>query len=285
MRRLVLFAASCLALLAEVPAPSFAGLFKTPDPELLYSGSAPGLTEGVLVIRDEEAFRTAIEPLDPAYGGPAPDFKKWTVLRIVGRARESRCRDTRLTEVAVRNMAATAKLEEYLPAAECPCADDPRPPKVFLVAVGRSVRKATVEATDRVLACESAAVQSAREAEKPALLFEGAWDGEAGAKLVIDQDEYHRILVKLGIGDRGPAVDFEKHRVVAVTGRPRQNGCRKTRVREGRFEGKEEVVFEVEEDYPGKGQMCSQVMSRPRLFLFKVPATIMRAKVVTHENR
>ena len=62
-----------LAVICLLPGLS---LFKVPDPELIYDGSAPGLGRGVLVLRDAATFREAVVPLDPDYGGPEPDFGK-----------------------------------------------------------------------------------------------------------------------------------------------------------------------------------------------------------------
>lgn len=267
---------------AALPAP--AGLFSA-EPELIYTGAGAGVGEGVLVLRDEAALQQALQPLDPAFGGPAPDISKRTVLRIAGRPRENRCRDTALLEVSTRGIKATIKLEERVPAAECPCAADARPPKVYLVTVARSVRNAEIVKTDVVVPCAPQEVAKAKAAREATLVFEGAWDGSPGAKVVIEQAEYKALLGKLGIGDRGPAIDFEKERLIAVTGRPRENGCRRTSVLAAKVVGPEEVEFEVEEVYGAKGQACAQVMMQPRLFLYRVPASVMRAKVTTRETR
>lgn len=289
LRTTIPFAAAGLlaAASALAPAPALAGLFGSVEPEMLYTGSAD-LPEGVLVIRDADAFAQAVEPLDPAFGAAVPDMKKFVVLRIVGRPRENRCRDTALIEVSTRGMNATAKIEERLPPAECACGTESRPARVYLVTVGRSVRKADLVKTDRVIACpESPAAAAATRGGGPApqLIFEGSWDAEPGARVIVDQATYREVAAKLGFTERAPRVDFEKDRIVAVTGRARENGCRRTRVLAAGLASAEEVVFEVEESYPAAGQMCAQIFGQPRLFLYRVPATVMRARVVTKEAR
>ncbi len=274
-----------LLTLSAAALPAAAGLFSTVEPELIYTGSGTDLGEGVLVVRDAAALQQALQPLDPAFGGAAPDIDKRTVLRIAGRPRENRCRDTRLIEVSTRGTTATVKLQEQVPAAECPCEGAPRPPKVYLVTVGRSVRSAEIVKTDVVVPCAPEEVAKAKAAKEATMVFEGAWDGSPGAKVIIEQPEYKTVLAKLGIADRGPAIDFEKERVIAVTGRPRENGCRRTNVLAAKVVNPEEVEFEVEEVYAVKGQQCAQVITKPRLFLYRVPATVMRAKVTTREVR
>lgn len=270
-----------LALLAAPAA--FAGLFSAPEPELIYSGSGVGLEEGVLVIRDAEAFALAVKPLDPAFGAPEPDFKKVAVLRIVGRARENRCRDTALLEVSTKGSRAVAKVEERIPNKDCACSPDPRPSRVFLVTVAHMVKKADVEKTDQVIPCPEAFQQRKVEAQKPSILFEGSWGGEPGGKLIIDQAEFRKVLVGLGIPDRGPEVDFEKDRVIAVTGRPRENACRDTKVVAARLDNPEEATFEVEEVVASVGANCPKASMQPRLFLYRVPATVMRVKVSSRD--
>ncbi len=287
MRRLVrvvlTVAAAYVAVTACAITPASAGLFSAVEPELIYTGNGPGLTEGVLVIRDENDWKQAVASLDPAFGADMPDLKKRTVLRIVGRERENRCRETALLEVSTKNLTATAKLEERIPGADCPCQADKRPPKVFLVTVGRSIRYGTIDKTDKVIPCPEAVVEQKKLDAKPQLLFEGSWQAEAGGKLIADAPEYKQVLTKLGIPDRGPVVDFEKERVVVVTGRPREDSCRRTRVVANGFASKEEAVFEVEEVFGDKGQACAKVTMQPVMFLYRVPATVMKVRVVSKE--
>ncbi len=273
-------------LLAAAPMAE-AGLFSSPPPEMIYNGAGPGLSEGVTVIRDAEALDAALAPLDPAFGGQRPDMKKVTVLRIVGRARENRCRDTALLEVTTKGMSATAKLEERVGAPKCPCPPDARPPRVFLVTVSRWVREATVDTRDTAVPCTAPAApkQQPEAAGKPAMLFEGSWNEPSGVKVIVDTAAYREVVEKLGLADRGPAVDFNKDRVVVVTGRARENACRKTKVVDARLVGKEEVVFDVDETYAATGQMCAQVVMLPQVFLYRVPSTVMTARAVTREVR
>jgi hypothetical protein len=280
LRRTLLFSASVLAAL-----PAQAGLFGGPEPELIYSGAAPDLAEGVIVIRDDESFAQAIAPLDPAFGAAKPIFADRTVLRIVGRVRENSCRETALLEVSTRGTNATVTLEERIPPAECPCRAEARSPRVYLVAVGRGVRNAQVTKTDRVIPCpEGAAVMNASSG-KPNLVFEGSWDAEPGARVIVDAAAYRDLAKALGLGERAPQIDFEQQRLIAVTGRARENGCRRTKVVSAALAAREEAVFEIEETYPGAGQMCTQIFGQPKVFLYRVPATVMRARVVTREVR
>ncbi len=274
-----------LTLVPAALTPAAASIFRPAGEELVYTGTGPGLEEGVLVIRDDAAFDQAIAPLDPAFGAPRPDLSKRVVLRIVGRARENGCRETALLEASTKFTKTTLKLEERIPDKACACAQGARPPKVWLVVVDRAVRTADVVKTDRVIPCPEAATVQQSSGAKPVQVFEGSWDADPGAKVIVDQNEYRQLLLKMGIGDRGPQVDFEKERIVAVTGRPRENSCRKTSVIDTKLASPEEAVFEIEEHYASTGQMCAQVFMHPRLFLYRVPATVMRAKVTTKEVR
>lgn len=274
-------AAAALAALA----PAQASLFSSTEPELIYRGAGPDLEAGVMVIRDAETFARAIEPLDPAFGGPPPDTKKRTVLRIVGRPRENSCRDTVLLEVSTEGTRATAKLEEQVPSPNCKCAADARPPKVFMVTVTRWVRNARVLTSEAEVPCAAAAQPKAPDAAKSALIFEGAWDKPAGVKLITEAADYRAVLSDLGLADRGPVVDFDKDRVVVVTGRARENSCRRTRVVGAQLASKEDLVVEIEEVFAGPGQMCAQVMMLPQVFLYRVPSTVMNARAVTKELR
>ncbi len=282
--RCVVPAALAAGLLFAGPGPARASIFKAAEPKLIYSGTGPGLEEGILVIRDSGAYAQAIAPLDPAFGGAAPDLKKRTVLRVVGRPRENRCRDTALIEVSTKNFTATVKIEERIPDKDCACAPDQLPPKVFLVEVDHAVRNATLAKTDAVIPCPEAARQEKKEM-RPVQVFEGSWDGEPGTQVIVDQDQYKTVLSRLGLGERGPEVNFEKDRMIVLTGRPRENACRDTKVVDARVDSPEEASFELEEIYPGTGQMCAQVMLHPRVFLYRVPATVMRARVVTREAK
>lgn len=269
-------------------APAEAALFSSPSPELIYSGAAPGLEAGVVVIRDDAAFDQAIGPLTPAFGGARPDVKKFTVLRIVGRGRENRCRDTALLEVSTKGMSATARIEERIADPKCSCAAEARPPKVFLVTVSHWVRSAQIRTTEVKVPCKTAPEKPkapAPVAGAPVSVFEGSWDGPAGVKVITDAAAYHDVCAKLGLADRGPIVDFSKDRVVVLTGRPRENGCRRTKVVDAHLVGSEEVLFDVEEIYAEKGQMCAQVFMLPEVFLYRVPASVMTARVVTKEVR
>lgn len=279
------FVCGFLVLAASAAAPAAAGLFSATEPELIYSGTAMGVGEGVLVIRDKAALEQALAPLAPAFDGAPPDIGKRTILRVTGRDRENGCRDTLLKEVSTRGMSATVKLEERVPGPNCVCPAEARAPRVFLVSVARAVRNAEIIKTDVVIPCSEAEAARVRAASEASLIFEGSWDAPAGADVVVEPEEYKKILGRLGIADRGPAVDFEHERIVAVTGRARENGCRKTTVTAARIVGTEDAEFEVEESYPQKGQACTQVMMQPRLFLYRVPATVMRAKLTTREVR
>jgi hypothetical protein len=274
----------CLVVSALAGAlPVEAGLFKTTSPTLIYTGAGPGLDPGVLVIRDDQAYARAIEPLDPAFGGPPPKIDDVTVLRVVGRARENRCRDTALLEVSTKGTTATVQLEERVGDPKCACAPDAQPPKVFLVTVTRWVRHAQVVTKDQIVPCTVTKKDADAAPVKPALIFEGSWDGAPGSKVIIEPDEYRAALVRLGLRDRGPEVDFNKERVLALTGRSRENSCRQTKVADVRLAAPDEVVVELDEIYPGTGQACAQVFMQPRVFLYRVPASVTRARVITRE--
>lgn len=270
--------------------PIFAGsLFKVPNPELIYKGSAPGLPEGVLVIRDEKAFHEAVAPLVPDFGGVMPDFKKRTLIRIVGRARENTCRETRLLEVATRNLTATARVEERIPEADCACGKARRPPSAWLVSVGRSIRRARSEITDRVVPCSKTGDGSSQENGKEDLvaqILEGTVsdDSEPGAKMITTSRDYSEACRRLGAGRRCEEIDFSRHRAVMVIGRPRSNGCRKTLLTNASLASPEEVVFQIQEVYPGQGQTCSQIFRDPKAFVYRVPLSVVRARVVTEKK-
>ncbi len=282
LRRTLSLALGLLAL-TLVFAPAEAGLFDVPDPQLVYEGTGPGLTPGVLVLRRQADFAAALEGLDPAFRAPEIEFKKRTWLRVVGRPRDNACRETSLKEVSTRNFSATIRLEERIPEAGCECGGTPRPPRVYIIAVARAVRRAKVEATDVVVSCQQAAAEA--HPEPIVALYQGSWKADPGATLITGAAGYQEILASLGLGDRGPAVDFGAERAVVVTGRPRENGCRKTRVVAVELASAEEAVFTVEESYPGTGQTCTQIFLEPKVFLYRVPSTVSRVRVVTRDLR
>ncbi|RMG45290.1 MAG: hypothetical protein D6718_07770 [Acidobacteria bacterium] len=255
-------------------------LFQAPEPEVIYSGTAPGLEPGVTVIRDDAAFDRLVEPLDPDFGGERPDLRKRSVLLVVGRPRENGCRDTALAAVETRNMKAKVTIEERVPEPGCGCGGGARPPAAWLVTVSRLVRKATAETVEAPAEC-----RPAPGAERPVLLWEGSWDHAPGAEIVADEAAYASLAKRSGLEGEPPAVDFHAHRVVAVTGRPRSNGCRRTRVVETELDGDEEAVFTLEEVYPGPGQICTQQFLLPKLFVYRVPAGVVRVRTITRERR
>ena len=257
-----------------------AGIFDVPEPQLIYEGTAPGLGDGVLVIRRAADFDRAIDPLDPGFGAERPNLRKFTVLRIVGAERPDACHDTRLKSVSTRNFTATVELEREVPAEGCACSGPARPPRAWLLTVARVVRSAHAQITDVVVDCNAARQSS--EPDGPALLLQGSWDHDPGGEIIDDDKAYQATLARLGAGGRGPAVDFTTHQVLVVTGRPRQNGCRKTRVVDLKIDGNE-VVTTVEEIYAGKGQMCTQLFALPKAFVYRVPRGIKSIRVMTRE--
>lgn len=263
------------------------GLAALPEPEELYRGSAPGLQRGILVARDTNIFDLAIEPLDPGYGGPVPDFTKRTVLRVIGAPLVNSCRDTRLLEVSTRFSTATVRIEELIPEEGCVCQAEERPPVAWLISVARMVKKAELQVTDRVVPCplKTTSPIVAQANPVPVLLMESSWEESPGAKLLASEAEYREVLKRLGAGERGPSVDFKTSRVTAVTGRPRENSCRRTNVVGAKLTGPEEAEFTLEETYPAKGQLCAQVFSSPVVFLYRVPSTVVRVRTVTLEKR
>ncbi|MDQ7007329.1 MAG: hypothetical protein Q9Q40_08855 [Acidobacteriota bacterium] len=273
---------SCVVACTLLLPAADAGLFDVPEPQLIYEGSAPGLGEGVLVIRRAEDFDRAIDLLDPGFGAQRPDMRKLTVLRIVGRPRPDACHDTVLKSVSTRNLTATVELEQRVPAADCPCSGPARPPRAWLLTVARVVRRARTQITDVVVPCSEA--RQTAEPDGPALLLQGSWDHDPGGEILDDAKTYRAALARLGAGKRGPEVDFNTHQVLVVTGRPRQNGCRKTRVVEVDVTGAEATVT-VEEIYPGKGQMCTQLFTLPKAFVYRIPRGVRQIRVTTREVR
>lgn len=259
--------------------------FKVPDPELIYSGSAPGLVEGVTVLRDPATFAADIGPLDPDFGGDPPAFDKRAVLRIVSRPLENNCRDAELQEVSTRNMTARVRLVEKVPEKGCNCGGAERPPKAWLVTVSRLVRRAELSITDVVVPCGAASRTQQLAAGIPVLLFEGSWDATVGTEVVQDEKRFQAIVTKLNLAGRAPKIDFTQNHLVVLTGRARENSCRQTKVVSASVTTAEEASFEVEEVYGGTGQMCGQVMSLPKVFLYGVPRTVIRVKTTVKEKR
>ena len=144
------------------------------------------------------------------------------------------------------------------------------------------MRRARTQITDVVVECSEA--RQASEPDGPALLLQGSWDHDPGGEILDDAKTYQATLTRLGAGKRGPEVDFSTHQVLVITGRPRQNGCRKTRVVDLSVTG-DEAVATVEEIYPGKGQMCTQLFALPKAFVYRVPRGIRRIRVTTREVR
>lgn len=261
------------------------GLFSAPEPEVIYKGSHPGGEPGVQTIRDSRVLAEAIAPLDPAFSGTTPDLLERTILLVTGRPRENACRDSALTEVSTRGSSASVVIEESVPPEGCECLPGDRPPAVWLVTVSRFVRKASVEWKEVPIACPTADSPRVREAvDTPTLLLESAWDEASGSRILTDQKGYAEILKKLNIEHRGPEVDFARFRVVVLTGRPRENGCRRTNVIGAALASREEAEFVIEELYPGKDQVCAQVFMKPRVFLYRVPMTVEKVRVTTKEG-
>lgn len=263
-------------------APALAAL---PEPEEIYRGTAPGLIRGILVIGDAAGFEEAVAPLDPGFGGPPPDFKKRTVLRVTGSPRINQCRDTRLLEVSTRFRTAFVKIEELIPEQGCACPAEAKPPVAWLVSVAKVVRKAELLVTDRVVPCPSQAAPRPPELASPLLILEGSWEAASGAQLVTGENEYKETLKRLGVGERGPAVDFNNFRVAVITGRARENSCRRSKMVGARLSAPEEAEFTIEETYPAKGQMCANIYTAPQVFLYRLPPSVVRVRTVTLEQR
>lgn len=285
-RPFAVLALSVLALALGTGCQTIREKFEAPEPELLYSGTAPGLPVGVLVIDDPKAFDQAVDPLDPDFSGVRPAIPDVSVLRIVGRERADACRDTKLDRVSTSGRTATVYLTERVPAAGCPCPGVSLPPRAWLVAVTGWVTRARREVTDIVVPCDEIEdTEVSAKAEGVVQLLESSWQEPPGGRILTSQDEYKAVLDKLGVGSRAEAVDFSDHRVAVVTGRPRENGCRKTRVVAAQLATTEEAVFTVEEIYPGPGQLCTQVFQPARVFLYRVPSTVTRVRIVTEETK
>ncbi len=277
--------ASLLAALALSAAPAHAGLFDVPDPEIVYEGAAPGLPAGVTVLRTPEALERAIAALDPAPDRTRLDVENRTLLLVVGRPRDDSCRQTVIEEISTRGIKARIRLTERFAEAGCGCVGVPRPPRAFLVAVGRVVRRASVSPTDAVVPCTADLERRSGETRGPELLFEASWDEDAGGRIVTDPETWTQSCARMTPADRCPQVDFDRTRVVLVTGRARSNGCRETRVIKAALSSDDEAAFTVEEIYPGRGQMCTQIFRAPKVLAFRVPDSVVRVRVTTRETR
>jgi len=286
MHRVVLFAAVFLpCAIATGGTPARAGLFDVPDPTIVYEGTAPGMEPGVTVIRDAKALDAVIGRLEPAPDRGQLDLQHRTLLLVVGRPRENSCRETAIEEVSTRGIRARVRVVERFAEAGCACAGVPRPPRAFLVAVGRIVRRASISPTDAVVPCSRELERQAAASPGPELLFEASWDEDAGGKIITGAAEWKKACSRMSPDDRCPEVDFARHRIVLVTGRARSNGCRDTRVIKAELVSEVEAAFTVEEIYPGRGQMCTQDFRTPKVFAFRVPASVIRARVTTRESR
>lgn len=273
-----------VALGLAATAPGLA-LFETPQPQILYDGAAPGANPGVTVIRDQAAFDAAIAVLDPPLGAASPNLAERTVLLVVGKERENACRETALTEITTRGFRATVSVEERLPARECACADVMRPPRAWLVVVGRIVRRAEIAATDTVVPCDETLTKRDAALPGPELLLVGSMDGESGGRILTTAEALAEACRAMNVADKCPTLDFATHRALILTGRARENGCRETRVILTEYTSPQEASFVVEESYPRVGQVCTMLYQEPRAWLYKVPAAVERARVVTREVR
>jgi hypothetical protein len=47
----------------------------------------------------------------------------------------------------------------------------------------------------------------------------------------------------------------------------------------------QEAEFLLEELYPDQGQLCAQVFMKPRVFIYRVPATVEKVRVTTKEGK
>lgn len=261
------------------------GLFSAPEPEVVYKGSQPGGEPGVQVFRDPAGLAEALARLDPAFAGTPPDVLERTVLIVTGRPRENACRESALTEVSTRGTSATVTVEESVVPEGCDCPPGDRPPAAWVVTVSRFVKKAQVETKEVPIACPAPDSPRVRDAvATPVLLLESAWDDVAGSKILTDDASYRAMMKKLNVEHRAEQVDFAQFRVVVLTGRARENGCRSTQVIEARLATPQEAEFLIEELYPDKGQMCAQVFMKPRMFIYRVPATVEKVRVTTKEG-
>ena len=238
------------------------------------------------VFRDSAGLPEALARLDPAFAATTPDILERTVLMVTGRPRENACRESALTEVSTRGSTATVTVEESVLPEGCACPPGDRPPAAWVVTVSRYVKKALVETKEVPVACPPPDSPSVREAvETPVLLLESAWDDVAGSKILTDDASYRALMKKLNVEHRAEQVDFSHFRVVVLTGRARENSCRSTSVIEAKLATPQEAEFLIEERYPDKGQMCAQVFMKPRVFIYRVPATVEKVRVTTKEGK
>ena len=252
------------------------------EPSRIWAGTAPGRTEGVLLVRSRMEWDRVTAGLDPAYAGEMPDFGRERVLLVIGRERENPCRSTVLREVSVRGGEASVSVEERVPAAGCECPGHSLPPLAWLVSVPRSVVRASRSITDVVVPCEGAR-EAARQAEtRPVLVLEASWDQPPGARLLTSADQVAVATKRLG--KKLPPIDPSRERLVLVTGRPRSNGCRRTRVVETGIDGAT-ARFVVEERYPAPGETCAMLFQLPAVFVYRVPATVEKVVVEVREAR
>jgi hypothetical protein len=240
----------------------------------------------VQVFRDTTGLPQALARLDPAFAGPPPDILERTVLVVAGQPRENACRESALTEVSTRGASATVTVEESVVPEGCACPPGARPPAAWVVTVSRYVKKAQVETKEVPIACPSPDSPGVRAAvETPVLLLESAWDDAAGSKILTDDASYRAMMKKLNVEHRAEQVDFTRFRVVVLTGRARENSCRSTSVIEATLTTPQEAEFLLEELYPDQGQLCAQVFMKPRVFIYRVPATVEKVRVTTKEGK
>ncbi len=252
------------------------------EPRRIWSGTAPGRPAGVLLIRSRTEWDRVTAGLDPAYAGEMPDFGRERVLLVIGRERENPCRATVLREISVRGGEARVSIEERVPAAGCDCPGRPLPPLAWLVAVPRSVLRAGRSITDVVVPCEGARETGRRAESRPVLVLEASWDEPPGARLLTTPEQVAGVARRLG--KDLPPIDPARERLVVVTGRPRSNGCRRTRVVETGVEG-ETARFVVEERYPAPGETCAMLFQLPAAFVYRVPAAVEQVVVEVREAR
>jgi len=271
---------AALLAIGLTPLAGAGSLFEMPEPQIIYQGTAPGAKPGVRVIREARTFEELVEPLDPDFSGEMPDFRKRSLLLVTGRPREDGCRDTVVKSVATRNMRAEVVLEERIPVSGCHCEGAPRPPAAWLIAVSHLVRKAELAVEEVEAPCRAVAT-----GKRPVLLWEASWDHAPGAEIVTSAEDYRKLIQRAGFRGEAAPVDFERNRVVAVTGRPRSNGCRRTRMVEAVVPEPQEAEFTLEETYPAPDQVCTQIFMLPKLFVYRVPASVERVRTVTREKR
>ncbi len=252
------------------------------EPTRIWAGTAPGRPAGVLLVRDRREWDRVTAGLDPAYAGEMPDFSRERVLLVIGRKRENPCRATVLREVGVHAGEARVSLEERVPAAGCDCPGGPLPPLAWLVTVPRSVLRVGRSVTDVVDPCADARATARSAAARPVPVLEATWDEAPGARLLVTPAQVAEVAKRLG--KKLPPIDPARERLAIVTGRPRSNGCRATRVVESGIDGKT-ARFVVEERYPAPGQTCAMLYRLPAAFVYRVPASVEKVVVEVREAR